>query len=203
MPALSRREALNRPAGQATARPAVAQAPTPSMTPPTHPEPSPRTARRQPRASAAGRPPRPQRGEHSWPKLDIAIAGSLGIAATAAAVSLPPSTLRTVLALPMILFVPGYLLLQAFVVPAAAGRTRTWQAFASIGISPAILGLMALSTSIVQGGFRLGAILMVTTLGCLAFATTALLRRRALAHAASTPADAPQGATAKTGPMRP
>lgn len=164
---------------------------------------APGAMKRPPRSSAAGRPPRPQRAERSWPKLDIALAGSLGIAATAAAVSLPPGTLRTVLALPMILFVPGYLLLQAFVVPAVNGRARLWQALASLGISPAALGILALSTSIVQGGFQLGAILAVTTLGCLAFAATAVLRRRALAHAASQPADAPQGATAKTGPVRP
>lgn len=162
-----------------------------------------KVAHRQPRAAASGRPPRPQRGQRTWPKLDIAIATSLGVAATAAAVSLPPGSLRMLLALPMVLFVPGYLLLQAFVVPAAEGRARLWQVLASIGISPAVLGLMALSTSIVEGGFRLGAILAMTTLGCLALAATAVMRRRALALASSKPAEAGQAATAKSGPVRP
>jgi uncharacterized membrane protein len=157
-------------------------------------------------SSSATRPPRPKR-EHAWPKLDVAVTASLGVIATAAATSLPAGTLRTALTLPMILFVPGYLLLQAFVVPAVTGAARGWQALASLGISPAVLGLFALATSIVQGGFRLDAIVVLSTIGCLAFAAAALVRRRSLARSATTSktesAKAGTAATAKSGPVRP
>jgi uncharacterized membrane protein len=155
-------------------------------------------------ASSAGRPPRPARGAHAWPKLDVVGASALVLLAFVAATSLPAGTLRLLLVLPMLLFAPGYLLLQAFVVPAAPPAARAWQALASLGISPAVLGLLALATSIVQGGFREDAILGLTVLGSLAFATAALVRRRALARAPTAkPSDAPQAATAKTGPARP
>jgi uncharacterized membrane protein len=115
------------------------------------------------------------------------------------------------LTLPMLLFVPGYLLLQAFVVPAATGAARGWQALASLGISPAMMGLFALLTAVVEGGFRLGAIVALSLLGCLALGAAALVRRRALAQSAGLPkgTDAPKAAsatpagTAKSGPARP
>lgn len=137
--------------------------------------------------------------------MDVVAAAGLAVAAAAASLSLPPGPLRLALVLPMLLFAPGYLLLQAFVVPAARGADRGWQALASLGISPALLGLLALLTSIVEGGFRLGAILAVTTLGCLALAAAALVRRRALVRTNASPrvAEAPKPATAKSGPARP
>jgi hypothetical protein len=157
------------------------------------------------RSSSASRPPRPARSGHAWPKLDIVVASGLVLTAFAASTSLPPGPLRLALVLPMLLFAPGYLLLQAFVVPAATGSRRGWQALAALGISPAVLGLLALLTSVVQGGFREDAILALTALGSLAFGMAGLVRRRSLARASSSPkpADSPQAATAKTGPARP
>ena len=163
-------------------------------------------------ASASKRPPRPKRSAHAWPKLDIAAASLLAVVAAAASAYLAAgSPLRLALTLPMLLFVPGYLLLQAFVVPAATGMPRVWQALASLGISPALVGLFALLTSVVEGGFRLGAIVALSLIGCLALGAAGLVRRRALAQSSGAPkaAEAPKAAsatpagTAKSGPARP
>jgi hypothetical protein len=199
VPVPSRREALVRPAAVRPASPPVTEpAGAPAL------EPAKSRPARSASASSAGRPPRPPRGAHAWPKLDVAAASALVVLAFAASTSLPAGSLRLLLVLPMLLFAPGYLLLQAFVVPAAPPAARAWQALASLGISPAVLGLLALATSIVQGGFREDAILGLTALGSLAFAGAALVRRRALARAPTArPNEAPQAATAKTGPARP
>jgi hypothetical protein len=206
--ALSRREALVRPTAPAPATSPVVSTPQRPVViaPPTAPLSADPAKARSPRsASSTNRPPRPKRSGGSWPKLDILGAAALGLVAVAAAVTLPPGPLRLTLVLPMLLFVPGYLLLQAFVVPAATGDRRCWQALASLGISPAVLGLLSLLTSVVEGGFRLGAILALTAFGSLAFAAAALVRRRALSRSNSSPqtTDAPQAASAKSGPARP
>ncbi|HUR25613.1 MAG TPA: DUF1616 domain-containing protein [Candidatus Thermoplasmatota archaeon] len=212
MPVPSRREALVRPVAaaptpaEAVIPASTAAVPTAALVPAGAPPVAAAAAKgHAARSTGASRPPRPARGGHAWPKLDVAIASGLVVLAFVAATSLPAGSLRLALVLPMLLFAPGYLLLQAFVVPAAPRAARTWQGLASLGISPAVLGLLALATSIVQGGFRLDAILLLATIGSLAFAATALVRRRNLARAAGSPkpADSPQAATAKTGPARP
>jgi hypothetical protein len=143
----------------------------------------------------------------SWPWIDVVAASLVAVAAAFTSSAMPASGLRMVFGLAMLLFVPGYLLLQAFAVPVPSGRDRLWQALASLGISPAVVGLLALMTSIVQGGFRLGVIVVLVTLACLGFGVAALVRRRALAHAALDPAASVQpsaaAATAKSGPIRP
>jgi hypothetical protein len=208
VPVSQRREALARPA--APASPAGAPqtfqppAPVPKAEPPA------RTLAKH-SATASKRPPRPKHSTHAWPKLDIAVAALLAVVAAAASASLEPGTLRLVLTLPMLLFVPGYLLLQAFVVPAATGAARGWQALASFGISPALVGLFALLTAVVEGGFRLGAIVALSLIGCLALGAAGLVRRRALAQSsgvakgneAPKAASAAPAGTAKSGPTRP
>lgn len=192
-----------KPAAPAKGVPAsVATAPGPRET---------RPARPTRRGSASKT--KPERG--SWRWVDVAGAATLAVAAGIGAAVLEPGPLRLALTLPMVLFVPGYLLLQAFRVPAASGRELGWQALASLGISPAVLGLLALSTAIVEGGFRLGVILVTTTVACLLFATAALVRRRSLAAtakasdakpsgtASATGASGPASATAKSGSLRP
>lgn len=215
MPVPSRREALARPAAKAPASgtgPALVPPPTAPVPPAVPAQPAAPLQARAPRsASATNRPPRPKRAGAGWPKADVAVALALGAVSVGAAVSMEAGLARTLLALPMLLFVPGYLLLQAFVVPAATGPGRGWQVLASLGISPAVVGLLSLMTSIVDGGFRLGAILALTAFGTLAFGVAALVRRNALANASPTakpadsarPAAAHAAATAKSGPTRP
>jgi uncharacterized membrane protein len=149
--------------------------------------------------------------------LDVAGASVLVLVAAAAVSMDLTGPLRFLATLPMILFVPGYLLLQAVAVPPARGKELGWQALASLGLSPALLGLFALATAIVEGGFRLGIIVGLSTVASLGFAAVALVRRRAVARpqkdAASSPvrpapasiAGAPpvDAARAKSGPARP
>lgn len=151
--------------------------------------------------------------------LDVAGASVLILLGAFAAFNLPAGPLRMALALPVLLFAPGYLLLQALVVPPARGTALMWQCFASVGISPAVVGLLALSTSIVEGGFKLGAIVVLVTIGSLAFTAGALVRRRSLARSVGQSRSAPKtlaqptmggakpapvdAARAKTGPTRP
>jgi len=171
-------------------------APTPRTAPPSAIDP--------PGAPPAADTPKPG----SFPWIDLAIGAALSVVALVAALDLPVSPLRYLLTLPMLLLVPGYLLLQAFAVPAASGARRGWQALAAIGLSPAVVGLLALSTAIVQGAFRVPVILAVSTLASVALATTAFVRRRSLARSerdapAPAPAAAAVAATAKSGPLRP
>jgi uncharacterized membrane protein len=97
-------------------------------------------------------------------------------------------------AAPVLLVAPGYLLLQALIVPRPAGGRRALQGLLAIGLSPGIVGLLALSTSLVRGGFKPTPILVVVTGACLALAAIAFRRRAAFASAAGKPdADAAVG----------
>lgn len=160
--------------------PAVAASPRPVVQPP---------AARPPMKAAAPAPTGPVEG-FRW--LDVAGASTLVVGAAFGAYGLPPGPLRMALALSLLLFAPGYLLLQAFVVPAARGTALLWQALASVGLSPALVGLFALATSVVQGGFSLGAIVILVTLGSLGMGVAALVRRRALVRAATAPKGTPK-----------
>ncbi len=128
----------------------------------------------------------------AWPlrlaqSTDLLLALAV-VAGAAAARSLPGgSTLRLVLTLPVILFVPGYLLLQALLVPVRPGAGHLLQTLLAVGISLPLVGLFALSTSLVAGGFRPTPIVLAISLGCLTLAAVALVRRlllRAPAEAA-------------------
>jgi uncharacterized membrane protein len=84
---------------------------------------------------------------------------------------------RVVLTLPVLLWAPGYLLMQAMLVPARDARRRAVHAVAAVGVSPAVVGLLALATAILPGGFRPAVIVSVVTLACVALAATAYYRR--------------------------
>lgn len=114
---------------------------------------------------------------------DLLLAAALALAAGAAALMLPDgSTLRLALVLPILLLAPGYLLLQALIVPARSMTDRGRHLLLSLGVSPAVLGLLALSTAIVPGGFTPGAIVLVVTVGCVLLAGIGFQRRRAKAR---------------------
>lgn len=114
---------------------------------------------------------------------DILLAAGVAVVAALAAAVLPSgSTLRIVLVLPIVLFAPGYLLLQALIVPARSASERGRHALLSVGVSPALVGLLALSTAIIPGGFKRVTIGAVITLGCLVLAGVGLRRRWASDH---------------------
>lgn len=87
--------------------------------------------------------------------------------------------LRLVIAAPIVLVVPGYLVLQAVFVPARPPRQRLIHVLFAVGLSPVILGLLALTTALVPSGFRTGPIVAVVTVACLALAGLAGYRRAA------------------------
>ena len=139
-------------------------------------------------APKAGRDPR---ARLRW--LDLLGAALLVVVAAFAVSSDFAGPLRLALTLPLLLFAPGFLLLQAVVVPPASGASLARQALASMGISPAVVGLFALATAIVAGGFTEGAIVGTVTVGSLLFAVIALQRRR---HRVSAPERKPRRTSA-------
>lgn len=121
-------------------------------------------------------PERPVPGQ-----FDVYLAGALALLGAFAVAALPDgSALRIALVLPVLFFAPGYLLLQALPIP----RVRRWShgvhALLAIGVSPAIVGLLALSTALIPGGFRPAPIVTVVTVASLALAAVALYRRHNL-----------------------
>ncbi len=109
--------------------------------------------------------------------LDVVLAMVAIVAAAAAAFLIPDGTIvRWALAIPVLLVVPGYLLLQAILVPAKPVSSRGVHALLSLGISPPLVGLLALTTALF-GAFHAGPIIAVVTGACLLLGVTALLRR--------------------------
>lgn len=108
---------------------------------------------------------------------DLAVA-LLVVGIAAAGRTLPEgSQMRLVLTLPVLLFIPGYLFLQALLVPVQPGPKHWIQALLAIGLSLPLIGLMALSTSLVEGGFKPTPIVIVISLGCVLMAGVAMVRR--------------------------
>lgn len=120
---------------------------------------------------------------HTWawrPRAwsDVLVSTGLVVLAAAVALTLPTSsTMRAVLTLPVLFVAPGYLLLQSILVPARRPRRRLLHAVLGLGISPPLLGLMALSTIVLPGTFTPNAIIAAVTLGCLALGSLAVFRR--------------------------
>ena len=85
--------------------------------------------------------------------------------------------MRLVVTLAILLTVPGYLLLQAIFVPAGPIHSRAVQALIGVGVSPVVVGLLALSTALMIGGYGATAIIVTVTLTCLALALIAFTRR--------------------------
>lgn len=116
-----------------------------------------------------------------WPPgawWDLAASAGLLTVALIAALAFPEgSVVRAAIAVPVLLIVPGYLLLQALFVPARPPSTRVVHGLIALGVSPALIGLLALSTVMLPGGFTAGAIFAVVTLTCLLLAAIALVRR--------------------------
>lgn len=116
---------------------------------------------------------------------DLLAGAALALGAALAYASLPDgSILRVALVAPVLLVVPGYLLLQAVVVPRTTGRARLVHALAALGISPAVVGLLALSTALVPGGFRPASMVTAVTGACLVLAVVASRRRSEAARRA-------------------
>ncbi|MGQ0535375.1 MAG: DUF1616 domain-containing protein [Methanobacteriota archaeon] len=133
-------------------------------------------------AYRAGRPADP---------TDLLVALGLVAGGAIALAFLPAgSWARLLVAVPVLLVAPGYLFLQAVAPRAATAEGRVVEALLSVGVSPCIVGLAALATALVPGGFRPLYILAAVT-GLSALLAAAATLRRALSRAAA-PAVAPR-----------
>lgn len=111
--------------------------------------------------------------------MDVVIAGVLAVLAAAAAFALPDGNAgRMIFTLSVLLVVPGYLLIQAVVGRARTIPKRMIHLLLSLGLSPAIVGLLALATAIIPGGFQPPWIIALITLWCVAMTGLALWRRK-------------------------
>lgn len=109
--------------------------------------------------------------------VDLAVAVALVAVAAFARLLPEENALRLLLTLPVLLFVPGYLLIQMFATVPRDARDRVVQGLVALGASLPVVGLLALSTAMVPGGFKPTPIVVVVTGACVAFAVVAYLRR--------------------------
>jgi uncharacterized membrane protein len=117
---------------------------------------------------------------------DLLVAAGLVLLAGVVALVLPSGNLlRLLIGAPAVLLAPGYLALQAAIRPGPAERRPLHLVFA-LGLSPALVGLLALATAIVPGGFKPAVIVSVTVVACLAMAGVAMVRRRQVPVQAAT-----------------
>lgn len=134
-------------------------------------------------ASPSRAPPPPTHEPAAGPggasrTVDLVVAVLLVLLAASVAWVRPEGdTLRLVVAAPIVLVVPGYLVLQAAFVPARPARQRAIHALFAVGLSPIVLGLLALTTALVPSGFQTGPIVAAVTVACLALAGVAGYRR--------------------------
>ncbi|MHB8634762.1 MAG: DUF1616 domain-containing protein [Thermoplasmatota archaeon] len=90
------------------------------------------------------------------------------------------NALRALVTLAVILVVPGYLLLVSLLPDARPGRESWWTGVFAFGLSPPLVGLLALGTTLVHGGFRPPVITLVVTGATVVLAAVAAVRRRRL-----------------------
>ena len=110
--------------------------------------------------------------------IDLGIPCALAVLAALAMQVPEGSGVRMALALPMLFFVPGHLLIAAVTRPPTMLGQRPMRALMALGVSPPLVGLLALSTTLLPGGFRPMTIVTVVTVACLALAAVAAFRRR-------------------------
>jgi hypothetical protein len=110
--------------------------------------------------------------------VDLVVALAFAVTGAVAAIHLPAgSTPRLLLVLPVLFVVPGYLLLQATVERAGDPLAIVRQLLVGIGVSIALVGVVALSTAILPTGFKEGPIIAAVTASCFLFGGLAALRR--------------------------
>lgn len=122
----------------------------------------------------------------SW---DLLACCALVACACAAFVGLAEgAAMRMAFALPVLFFVPGYLLIEAVAGPAKASTGRAVRALLAIGVSPALVGLLALGAAVLPAGFRPAPIVILLAVACGVLAVAGVWRRK---MPASRPAPTP------------
>lgn len=135
----------------------------------------------------------------------VAAAAFTALAASQAFFMPLGNPIRVFITLVFLLTVPGYLLIQALVVPARPAASRWVHALLGVGISPAIVGLLALSTALIPGGFHPVVIIAIVISACAALAAAAFGRRSLHSGQirptdSSTPHGIPSGLAHSAGP---
>lgn len=123
-----------------------------------------------------------KRWAFAWPAMrdvdDLLAAIVLVILAFWATVALPPgSWARVAVVAPLVLALPGYLLIQAVLGPTSLRTSRLGHTAAALGVTPAVIGLLALSTTVLPGGFRIPSITKALAIGSVVFLVVAWVRR--------------------------
>lgn len=122
--------------------------------------------------------PREGLGSRLRASADIIGAASLAVLAALVAFVVPDgAAFRVYVTLAILLTVPGYLLIQTGVVPTRRHRTRAKHLLLGVGVSPVVVGLAALSTAAVDGGFKPAPIVVMVTVVCVSLALIAFIRR--------------------------
>ena len=112
--------------------------------------------------------------EQSW---DVVAAGVVALAAAASFLWMADGSVgRLIFTLPLLLFVPGYLLLSALRIGTDRWKGRSFELFFSTGISPAIVGFIAMAAGFL-GALRADAVVGSVTAVCILLALLAMTRR--------------------------
>lgn len=122
--------------------------------------------------------------------VDLVGAAFLAVVALVAALSLEArGMLRVVLVAPLVLAVPGYLLIQAVMGPGSQLRRRPVHAVFGLGVTPAVLGLLGLLAALfLPGGFVPVTVMVTVTVFCVICAGVAATRRVLAARSPSAAA---------------
>ena len=109
---------------------------------------------------------------------DLAACAAAVMLSAWAYLSLPErDPLRLLVSAPMLVFVPGYLLVEAFRSSRQPFKRRVLSAAVAPGATIALLGLLALSTAVLPGGFRPDSIVTIVTLACIGLVAAASYHR--------------------------
>src|SRR5688572_29525275 len=106
--------------------------------------------------------------------VDLLACCAVLAAACLAAIALPAGAVaRLALDAALVLVSAGYRLVEAAAGPARDRRARAVRALLAVGFSPALVGLVALATAFLPGGFRAGPIVLLVGLVCAGLAVAA------------------------------
>lgn len=110
--------------------------------------------------------------------FDLGVPCAIALLAAAAQAFAGGGVMQVALGLAMLFFVPGHLLMAAAApAPMGAGQ-RAVRAVVALGVSLPLVGLLALGTALLPGGFQAGSIVAAVTAACLALGAVAAWRRR-------------------------
>lgn len=119
---------------------------------------------------------------------DLLVGAALVLVAATLAFLMPLGhPVRFAITLLVLTTVPGYLLIQAVLRPAQLRTSRAIHVALGVGLSPAVVGLLALLTVLFPGGFLPFTIIATVTVACLVMVAVAFRRRSSRPTEAAAP----------------